>query len=57
MSTEPCCDFGDGQPAPCRAGKTTLAHMVIASRAAVTWSPTRLLSSSQPDTWTLAMTS
>src|SRR5215208_6730638 len=23
-----------------RAGKTTLAHMVIASRAAVTWSPT-----------------
>jgi hypothetical protein len=32
--------LGDGQPAPCRAGKTTLAHMVIASRAAVTWSPT-----------------
>jgi hypothetical protein len=31
---------GYGQPAPCRAGKTTLAHMVIASRAAVTWSPT-----------------
>ena len=26
--------------APCHAGKTTLAHMVIASGAAVTWSPT-----------------
>jgi hypothetical protein len=33
-------DFGDGQPRRAHAGKITLGRMVLASRAAVTWSST-----------------